>query len=160
MKKLLELSSFTLFALAFLLLFKTAPEVDATQAPRVLKDVPSTLPSAPLVLQPIRQIVPPPTQSTLLEDTERETDLRVSLENDKAIGSLALIQSVNCEAARCQILVEKLSEGENPIGVFSAHLQQHPEFGKTLLLSANTDKENKKLVTFVFSHANQMSSLR
>ncbi|MES2745750.1 MAG: hypothetical protein EOP04_15605 [Proteobacteria bacterium] len=116
------------------------------------------VPLTSLPLGSIRQITPPETQTTLLSDTELENDLLASLNQTKDVTREAKIQSVNCEELRCQVLVEPLSDKDISQNVFFAHLEANPEFGRSLRISPNTDKENKKLLTFIYSQETQVST--
>ncbi|RZA26241.1 MAG: hypothetical protein EOP10_04280 [Proteobacteria bacterium] len=115
-------------------------------------------PATPIRMESIRQITPPNTQTTLLSDTELENNLLMSLNQSKAVTAEARIQSVNCEELRCQVLVEPLSDKDISQNVFFAHLEANPEFGRSLRISPNTDKENKKLLTFIYSQETQVST--
>lgn len=105
-----------------------------------------------------RQIIIPEPQTTLLSDTVMEGDLLESLTSEKTIQEVARVESVNCEKARCQVLVEPLSPDVAPQSVFFTHLEAHPEFGRSLLISPNSDKENKRLLTFLYSQETQVST--
>lgn len=94
----------------------------------------------------------------LLDDNERETDLRASLEANRSLRDHVIIQSVNCEKGRCEVLLEKISENFQVVEAINAHIKQNPKFGNKASVASNGDKENKKLLTLVISTADSASS--